>query len=100
MSSSHPTWRSRFRLSLVTSLIGVALTASVMTMVELDRLVAQVVTPAGDSWAVSTITGFTPWRAAEAWQGWSTAPFAGRDALIRFHTAADIVFIVASAIQE
>lgn len=110
-STEPATWRAAFRSTvrairnspgvalfaraIWTSLIAVTLVSSFATMVELDRLIAQAISSEGKSWTLSSIIGFQPWLALEAWPGWRDTSFGEIDVIIRLHAFADTVFIAA-----
>lgn len=86
---------SLFGRAVMSTALAVVIAASIATMGEIDRLIAQVVSPAGDSWRLRDVVGFTPWAAFEAWPAWATNEFQEVTTLIAAHAIVDLAFIAA-----
>lgn len=86
---------SLFGRAVMSTALAVVIAASIATMGEIDRLIAQVVSPTGDSWRLREVVGFTPWVAFEAWPAWATNEFQEVTTLIAAHAIVDLAFIAA-----
>lgn len=91
-------WRRRLRVSVFssTALVIVAV-ASLLVMNELDRLIADVVSPSGRTHALSGVFGLGAALETEAWGDWTASAFPV-EVFVRAHIVVDLLFIACYAV--
>ncbi len=86
-------WRRRLRQSVFSSTaLALLALAALIVMNELDRLIADVVSPSGRVHALSGVIGVGAALETEAWGDWAEALFPVEQ-LIRAHVVTDLLFI-------
>ena len=92
------TARSLLRRTVVSSTaLALLALASLLVMNELDRLIADVVSPSGRTHALSGLYGFSAILETEAWGDWAASAFPVGQ-LVRASVLADLVFIACYAV--
>jgi len=92
-ASPRTVWRRRLRASVFSSVaLALLALAALLVMNELDRLIADVVSPSGRTHALSGVYGPTAFLETEAWGDWAASAFPVAS-LIRASVLADLVLI-------
>lgn len=85
-------WTRILRVATSSTVLATLAVACFITMNELDRLIADVVSPAGRAHSFVGVFGFTSLAETEAWGDWARSEYPiGR--LLLTHTVVDLVFI-------